>query len=85
MEINLNKITDVFGYGEVATIARNVFNRIDDEEIADMLQAIIDAVDAELIYTADQWAVIAYYSEPDAPMAFDEAVQSFINDLVEVA
>ena len=85
MEIKQEKLHEVFGYGEVAHIAQNVFDRIDEEEEEDLSQAIIDAVDAELIYTNDQWAVIAYYSEPTVPMAFDEAVQSFIDDLVEVA
>ena len=85
MEINQEKLHVVFGYGEVAQIAQNVLNRIDEEEETDLSQAIIDAVYSELIYTSDQWAVIAYYSEPEAPMAFDEAVQLFIDDLVEVA
>lgn len=42
MEIKQEKLHEVFGYGEVAQIARNVFDRIDEEEEEDLSQDIID-------------------------------------------
>ena len=85
MEIKKEKLHAIFDYDKkVEQIAQNIFDRIDEEE-EDLSQAIIDAVDAELFYTANQWAIIAYYSEPNAPMALNDAIQSFIDDLVKVA
>lgn len=82
MEILLSKITEVFGYGEISNIARNILERIDEDE-TDAGEAVSQAMDDELIYTADQWTVIAYYSDPSDPKSFSEACEDFYGDLLE--
>lgn len=82
MRIILNQIAETFGYGEISRIARDVLERIDDDE-TDAIEAVGQAMDDELIYTADQWAIIAYYSEPSDPKSFADACEEFMQDLLE--
>lgn len=82
MIILLSKITEVFGYGEISNIARNILERIDEDE-TDAGEAVSEAIDSGLIYTADQWTVIAYYSDPSDPKSFSEACEDFYGDLLE--
>ncbi len=84
MKINLNKITDNFGYGEMSGVARNVLERVyDNDDETDASEAVSQAMDDELIYTEDQWTVIAYYSDPESPKNLSEACEDFFNDLLE--
>lgn len=84
MKINLNKITDNFGCGEMSGVARNVLERVyDNDDETDAGEAVSQAMDDELIYTEDQWTVIAYYSDPESPKSFSEACEDFFNDLLE--
>lgn len=82
MIILLNKITEVFGYREISNIARRILERIDEDE-TDASEAVSQAMDDELIYTEDQWAVIAYYSDPSDPKNLSEACEEFFGDLLE--
>lgn len=82
MKILLNKITEVFGYREISNVARRILERIDEDE-TDASEAVSQAMDDELIYTADQWTVIAYYSDPSDPKNFAEACEEFFGDLLE--
>lgn len=82
MIILLNKITEVFGYREISNIARRILERIDEDE-TDAGEAVSQAMDDELIYTADQWTVIAYYSDPSDPKNLSEACEEFFGDLLE--
>lgn len=82
MIILLNKITEVFGYREISNIARRILERIDEDE-TDASEAVSQAMDDELIYTEDQWAVIAYYSDPESPKNLSEACEEFFGDLLE--
>ena len=82
MIILLNKITEVFGYREISNIARRILERIDEDE-TDASEAVSQAMDDELIYTEDQWTVIAYYSDPSDPKNLSEACEEFFGDLLE--
>ena len=84
MKILLNKIADNFGCGEMSDVARNVLERVyDNGDETDAGEAVSQAMDDELIYTADQWTVIAYYSDPSDPKSFSEACEEFFGDLLE--
>lgn len=82
MIILLSKITEVFGYGEISNIARNILERIDEDE-TDAGEAVSEAIDSGLIYMGDQWTVIAYYSDPESPKNLSEACEDFYGDLLE--
>lgn len=81
--VNKEKVLDTFGCGKLADIAYSVFERVEDgtkKEEAD--EAIMHALDDELIYCADQWEVIAAYSTPSEPMSISEACELFFDDLM---
>lgn len=85
LQRNEKKLNDLFGWGEIRNITDAIIDRAEGN-IADytsnLYEAIIDALNDELIYTADQWEVMKAYQEPkDAN--FTEAVEEFINDLNE--
>lgn len=82
MIILLSKVTEVFGYSEISNIARNILERIDEDE-TDAGEAVSEAIDSGLIYTGDQWTVIAYYSDPESPKNLSEACEDFYGDLLE--
>ena len=58
---NLNMSWDATG------IAENVYNRAicDAENIDEAFESLYDALDDELIYTADQWTIMKEYQTPD--------------------
>lgn len=82
--VKKESILEKFGCGNLANIAYNVFERVDsetaDEDIGD---AIIDALNDELIYYSDQWEVVAAYSSPDEPLSISEASELFLDDLMQ--
>lgn len=82
MIILLNKIYEVFGYREISNVARRILERIDEDE-TDASEAVSQAMDDELIYTEDQWTVIAYYSDPSDPKNLSEACEEFFGELLE--
>lgn len=84
MKILLSKITDNFGCGEMSDVARNVLERVyNNGDETDAGEAVSQAMDDELIYTEDQWTVIAYYSDPESPKNLSEACEEFFGDLLE--
>lgn len=81
MTINMKKLYKVFnGYGcsEIIGIAENVLGRMDSTDTDELW----DAMDDELIYTADQWEIMKYYCTPDKADLM-EAYDCFYNDLCE--
>lgn len=82
--VNKEKVLETFGCGKLADIAYRVFERVEDEtkkEEAD--EAIVSALNDELIYYSDQWEVIAAYSSPDEPVSISEASELFLDDLMQ--
>ena len=73
---NLNMSWDATG------IAENVYNRAicDAENIDEAFESLYDALNDELIYTADQWTIMQEYQTPDEAN-FNEAYEMFYEDL----
>lgn len=73
---NLNMSWDATG------IAENVYNRAicDAENIDEAFESLCDALNDELIYTADQWTIMQEYQTPDEA-DFNEAYEMFYEDL----
>lgn len=81
MSLNYEKLVRHFS-GDFAGIAENVLSRIDADEIEkDAYEAVLQAMDDELIYTEDQWAMIEYYCTPQNA-DFNGAWEDFANDLM---
>lgn len=79
MTINMTKLYEVFngwGCSEIIGIAENVLGRMDSTDTDELW----DAMDDELIYTADQWEMLKYYCTPDRADLM-EAYDAFYNDL----
>ena len=80
--VNMQKVFDTFGYGEMAGLAEGVLNRIEADDLKDdPYEAVWQAMDDELIYTADQWTMIQYYCTPQNA-DYDNAWEEFQNDLM---
>ena len=73
---NLNMSWDATG------IAEKVYNRAicDAENIDEAFESLSDALNDELIYTADQWTVMQEYQTPDEAN-FNNAYEMFYDDL----
>lgn len=81
MKRNEKKLNELFGWGAIRGIADAIYDRAETMETDDTYEAIVDALNDELIYTDDQWEVMkAYQSPQDANWI--EAVEEFINDLI---
>lgn len=83
MELNYDVLYKHFPHDDINGIAEHVLMRIDDDELKDnVYDAVACAMDDELIYTDDQWAMIREYCTPhDA--SFSDAWFMFENDLVD--
>lgn len=68
---------------KVCEIAEAIIERMEDYEEDNLEEALQSAMDDELIYTEDLWAIMAYYTTPQEAN-FDEAMEEFYNDLLEV-
>lgn len=68
-----------FGFGEVEKIAEMVIERMEAPTEEELWQAIDDS----LIYYDDQWEIMKYYQNPEEAN-FNEAMEEFYNDLVEI-
>ena len=68
-----------FGFGEVEKIAELIIERMEAPTEEDLQQAIDDS----LIYYDDQWEIMKHYQLPQEAN-FDEAMEEFYNDLVEI-
>ena len=68
---------------KVCEVAEAIIERMEEvskDEIEDELQY---AMDLELIYTEDQWSIMAYYQTPQEAN-FNEAMEEFYNDLLDI-
>lgn len=81
---NQKNLNDLFGYGEIRNIADAILDRAEEniEDYSDPYDAIVDALNDELIYEDDQWTIMKQYQRP-SEANFTEAVEEFINDLNE--
>lgn len=84
LQRNEKKLNDLFGYGEIRNIADTILDRAEEniEDYSDPYDAIVDALNDELIYEDDQWTIMKQYQRP-SEANFTEAVEEFINDLNE--
>ena len=81
MELNYEVLYRHFPSDKINGIAEAVLSRIDEDELDDVYDAVYQAMDDELIYTDDQWAMIREYCTPhDA--SFSDAWDMFESDLV---
>lgn len=73
----------VFRHNEkMMKLAQEVINRI-DYDAKEMSDELIEAVDAAIVWTEDKWTIIQYYSTPDHPKRYDDAVCYFLDDLTD--
>lgn len=81
---NQKNLNDLFGYGEIRNIADTILDRAEEniEDYSDPYDAIVDALNDELIYEDNQWTIMKQYQRP-SEANFTEAVEEFINDLNE--
>lgn len=75
---NLNMSWDATG------IAENVYNRAicDAENIDAGYDSLLDALNDELIYTADKWTIMQEYQSPEEAN-FEDAYIKFYDDLTQ--
>lgn len=85
LQRNEKKLNELYGWDEIRNIADAIIDRAESnikDYTEDAYEAIVDALNDELIYTADQWEVMRAYQSPDNAN-FSEAVNEFINDLMD--
>lgn len=78
--MTLAKLNETFpgASWEFLKIAEDIADRVEDPKDS---ESILQAIDEGLIYTRDQWEVLAYYCTPsDANL--DYAMEQFANDLI---
>ena len=68
---------------KVCAIAEEIFERMEYYEEEDIEEALRQAMDDELIYDDDLWEIMKYYQRPNEAN-FNEAMDEFYNDLLEV-
>lgn len=68
---------------EIFEIAKAIFERMEDYKEYDTDEALVNAIEDELIYSSDMWAIMEYYQDPlDAN--FNEAKKLFFDDLFNI-
>lgn len=76
--------TKFYADDEIRQMAFSVIELIDDSK-EDLSKEIIDSVDSYFEWEKDKWEIVKKYSfDSNSPLRFDDAVQHFIDDLVEV-
>lgn len=81
MKANMLTIAKVFRHNErICRLAKEVIERIDDDS-KEMSDALVEEVEATVIWNEDKWALIAYYSTPEYPIGYDNACNNFLEDL----
>lgn len=81
MKADMLVIAKTFNYDEkICRLAKEVVERIDDHP-KEMSDALVEAVDATIIWNEDKWAIIAYYSTPNFPINYNDACSNFLEDL----
>ena len=68
---------------KVCEIAMSIIERMEEVSKDEIEDELLYAMDLELIYTEDQWAIMVYYQNPQEAN-FDEAMEEFYNDLLEI-
>ena len=81
MSLNYEKLSRHF-YGDFVGIAENVLSRIGEDELDDVYDAVYQAMDDELIYTEDRWAIMMEYQTPEEA-DFNLAWEAFADELME--
>lgn len=66
---------------DVIEIAKDIIDRVDDYSDED---DIYYSLDEGLIYDADQWTILRYYSDSIASADWDSAFGSFYDDLIKI-
>ena len=73
---------------QVAQIACDVLDRLEEEDMEqDKCEAILQAIDDELIYTSEQWSLIQYYMSPDEigrGKTLSDVIMEFFEDLMRL-
>lgn len=71
---------------EFLDVVASILDRIDFAEAAedDIDEAVYQAIDDELIYTADQWTVIEHYCDPQSA-SYDDAIDELTSDMIGLA
>lgn len=90
MKINkketIKKLDKIMSQNAVA-VAEMVLDRIEDFEDKDneLFEKIVGAVDDELIYTEDQWKIVANYIRPEeiGNTSFCDIVNGFVEDIFD--
>jgi len=81
-EINMSIMMNVFGVGDLLSLATDILERYTCEEDGDEIDRLYQAIDDGLIYTRDEWTVIESYCTPlDAD--YGVALEHFENDLMD--
>ena len=82
MIMNLTVLSRHFG-GDIYDLAEEILDRIDAVDFkADPYEALYDAMDTGMIYTADQWTMIEHYCTPQNA-DYDSAWTDFENELMD--
>ena len=76
------KLLRKFNNNEMANIAEDIIDRMDEQT----LDEIYNCIDDSLIYTADQWEVLKYYFSINelTENSFNEAIEQLAEDIAEV-
>lgn len=82
LTVNTQELFNLNMSWEATGIAENVYNRAicDAENLEEGFENLWQALDDELIYTADQWTIMQEYQTPQEAN-FDQAYQDFMDDL----
>lgn len=83
----IKDMSGTFGSFKAEDVAKAVIDRIDETHLNDgagLEDLIREALDLEMVYDEDKWAVIANYSDPESPLSYGEAEELFLDDLLQV-
>lgn len=74
---------DTLSYYESTDLALSIIEYIDTTETTNLDDALCDAINNEVMYYDDQWAIIHAYICPDdiGKVTFQELLSNFIDDL----
>lgn len=79
------KAWEVWGCDSIQDIADLIYLRIDEDEVNDsndLYDAIIDALNDEVIYYNQQWTILEFYCLPQ-DANWNDAIELFIDDLLQ--
>lgn len=88
MKINKEETISKLGHimsWKALNVAENVIDRVEDfeDDNSELFDEIYRAVDDELIYSEDQWDIVANYIKPEdlGNTSFCDIVNEFIEDI----